>query len=478
MSANVSKPSERINGLLEPKTELRGRVTMEELVAAGERGEIDTVFLVVPDNAGRLRGSRMRLHVFRDHVESNTPIPFPLAVWGVDVESEFRFGLEPMGGPTSGGRDCFIEPDLGSLRLLPWLERTVVVFCEAVFHGGEVFPFSPRTILRRQLERLDDLGFRIKAATELEFNLFSQNYVEAWDDCYRNLTPSSRYLAPYDTLQPVFDDPFLDGLLGMLDLAGIEVEGLATEYGRGQQELNLRYCDPIEMADRHALYKWGAKALAAKLGMSVTFMAKWKPGELGNSCHVHTSLWGADGTARGCDDGSETVPSRDLSRFLAGMLDTTREMSYLYAPTLNSYRRFAPDSFAPTVLAWGEDNRTCSFRVLGSGPSLRIENRVPGADVNPYLALAAMVASGMHGLEGNLEPPPPVKENAYEKTDCDVIPGSLPESLDLFECSEAAVRAFSPEVHRHLLMVGREELAAFLTETVTDWEMRRYFERI
>jgi glutamine synthetase len=479
MSANIRTRSELSNGQMKPQTDLRGKVTTDELIAAGDAGEIDTVFAVVPDNAGRLRGHRLHLNVFREHIESDTPLPFALAVWGVDIESSFRPGLDAMGGLTSGASDCAAKPDLSSMRLLPWLAKTVVVFCDAYLESSVPLAVAPRTILRQQLDRLAGLGLTIKVATELEFNLFKETYVDAWDDGYKRLTPNSRYQAPYDTLQPTFDEPFLDALRRMMQLAGIEVEGLVTEYGLGQQELKLRYCDPVEMADRHALYKWGAKALAAEVGMSVTFMAKWNQTELGNSCHIHTSLWSADGERpRGSVEGSGSAPTDELKHFLAGMVDTTRELTYLYAPTLNSYRRFAAGSLAPTVLVWGDDNRSCAFRMLGNGQSLRIENRVPGADVNPCLAIAAMVAGGVHGLESRLSLPPGTPGNAYAVRDREMLPTSLPEALDCFEESELAVRVFTPEVHRHLLTVGREELTAFLSETVTDWEMRRYFERI
>jgi glutamine synthetase len=479
MSANIRTRSELSNGQMKPQTDLRGKVTTDELIAAGQAGEIDTVFAVVPDNAGRLRGHRLQLEVFRKHIEDDTPLPFALAVWGVDIESSFRAGLEAIGGLTSGNPDCAVKPDLESMRLLPWLAKTVVVFCDAYLESGEPLAFAPRTILRQQLDRLAGLGLTIKVATELEFNLFKQNYVDAWNDDYKNLTPNSRYLAPYDTLQPTFDEPYLDVLRRTMHLAGIEVEGLVTEYGLGQQELKLHYCDPLEMADRHALYKWGAKALATEVGMSVTFMAKWNNAELGNSCHIHTSLWNADGErSRGSEEGSGKVPTDELKQFLAGMVHTTRELTYLYAPTLNSYRRFASESLAPTVLVWGDDNRSCAFRMLGNGQNLRIENRVPGADVNPCLAIAAMVTGGVHGLESHLPLPPGTPGNAYAVQDREVLPSSLPEALDCFEKSELAMRAFTPEVHRHLLTVGREELTAFLSETVTDWEMRRYFERI
>jgi glutamine synthetase len=337
---------------------------------------------------------------------------------------------------------------------------------------------APRQILRRQVERARAAGYSFKFGSELEFFMFRDSYEEAWRRRYESLEPSAHYRADYHMLQTTKVEEVIGQIRAGMNGAGVPVFGSKGEWGLGQHEINLRYADPLEMADRHAIYKNGAKEIAALNGLSITFMAKWAIEEIGSSFHVHSSLWDADGSTPLLWEAAAPHHLSPTARhYLGGILAGAREMTYLFAPNVNSYKRFQPASFAPTTIAWGHDNRTCGFRLVGERRSLRIENRIPGADANPYLAFAATIASALHGLERGLEPPPICERNAYETPETGLVPGTLLESIDLFEGSRLARDAFGESVVKHLVNVARQELAIFNHQTITDWERRRYFER-
>jgi glutamine synthetase len=448
----------------------RGVWSLTALREAVDAGSITKVLMVAADNIGRPLGEHFPARRFLDHVDDPAAFRIPLMVWQLDIEQDLNPDLEHVGGLSNGGPDCFLKPDLNTLRVLPWIPDTAFVICDPILADGSVLELAPRQILKRQLARLAEHGATVQCASELEFYLFDQSYENGWEAGYQKLTPASRFKAAYDPLAAIRNEPFINAVVEQMEHAGVEIEALSCEYGIGQQEINLTHTDALEMADRHFIYKFGVKTIATRMGKSATFMAKWDGNDVGSSCHIHTSLWSLDGSTPLGDDAL-------FDGFVSGLVGHAREMCLLYAPNLNSYRRFQPNSFAPTTVACGDDNRTMSFRVIGEGPTRRVENRIPGADVNPYVAIAAAVAAGVNGIE-NKEPfPELVDGDGYTRHDLPQLPTSLPEALGLFGNSEPAKHAFGQDVHDHLLTVGRGELAAFLTQSVTDWEQRRYFER-
>jgi glutamine synthetase len=335
---------------------------------------------------------------------------------------------------------------------------------------GEPLAFAPRQVLKDQLRRLSALGVTLQAATELEFYLFDESYEAAWNAGHRGLTAASRYHAAYDAVAAIKAEPFVSEVIRQMDLAGVETEGYAHEYGFGQQEINLRHADALEMADRHFLYKFGVKCIAARMGVSATFMAKWAIDGDGSSCHIHTSLWDLTGTTAIGDQ-------PEFEAYVAGVARGMSGATLMYAPTLNSYRRFQAHSFAPTAIAVGDENRTCALRLVGSGATRRVENRVPGADVNPYVGLGAMAATGATGIEARMAMPRLETGDMYTRQDVPTLATSLPAALALFADSHDLREGLGNDVHQHLLNLGQEEELAFLSETVTDWEKRRFFER-
>jgi glutamine synthetase len=456
----------------------RGRIDVEELRRLGETGEVDTVLCAMPDLWGRLVGKRVTVKSFLETALGEEGLHASLYLFVVDMDMDPRPGY----GMTSwedGFRDCRMVPDVGTLRIVPWLERTAIVLCDpADEHTGELVEVAPRVMLRRQLERYAAAGMALKCATELEFYLYADDYRAAWERRYRDLRPLSYYRSDYHMLQSTKDDWFLKRLRNAMNAADIEVEFSKSEWGLGQQEVNLRYADALEMADRHALYKNGVKELTALAGMSASFMAKPRIDDIGSSCHVHLSVWDRDG-GRPLMPGDGPDGLCALSRrFIAGQVAHGRELTVLIAPNVNSYKRFQLNQFAGMSLAWGMDNRTCGMRVVGAGPSLRLEHRIPGADVNPYLAIAAIAAAGLAGIEHELEPPPPLAANAADHPECPTVARTLTEALALFEGSDFARNAFGAVAHEHLANFFRQERDAFNHETVTDWELVRYFERV
>ncbi len=443
-------------------------MTRDELKAAATAGEIDTVLLALADMQGRLQGKRMTARHFLDTVVGHgaEACNYLLAV---DVDMNTVDGYE-MSSWQHGYGDFEMTPDLDTLARVPWQDGTAVCLADIVWADGKPVVASPRQILRAQLDRLAERGWEAFAGTELEFIVFEDTYEQAWDGGYRNLTPSNRYNVDYSLLGTARVEPLLRRIRNAMMDAGMTVEDSKGECNFGQHEINFLYDTALRTADQHVVYKNGAKEMAAQDGKAITFMAKYDERE-GNSCHIHLSLRGADGATVFADD------DQLFDRFLAGMLAGLRELTLFLAPNVNSYKRYAAQSFAPTTVAWGNDNRTCALRVVGHGAGKRIECRVPGADVNPYLALSALIAAGLHGVDDQLDLEPALEGNAYTATDRPQVPSTLAEAADLFGASRLARDAFGREAITHYLNNARVELDAF-NAAVTDWERFRGFERL
>ncbi|WP_426363012.1 glutamine synthetase family protein [Streptomyces sp. E-08] len=447
-------------------------LTVEELRALVASGEIDTVVLAFPDMQGRLQGKRFAAPFFLDEVlgHGTEGCNYLLAV---DTDMNTVDGYE-MSSWDRGYGDFAMHPDLTTLRRLPWNDATAMVTADLAWADGTPVVAAPRQILRRQLERLAELGLTAHVGTELEFIVFKDSYEQAWDANYRGLTPANQYNIDYSVLGTGRIEPLLRRIRNEMTGAGLTVESAKGECNPGQHEIAFKYDEALVTCDQHAVYKTGAKEIAAQEGCSLTFMAKYNERE-GNSCHIHLSLQDADGHNVMAGDDPHGM-SETMRHFLAGQLAALRDFSLLYAPNINSYKRFQPGSFAPTAVAWGHDNRTCSLRVVGHGRSTRFENRLPGGDVNPYLAVAGLVAAGLHGIEQRLELPPPCTGNAYN-AEYAHVPTTLREAAELWDTSEIAKAAFGAEVVAHYRNMARVELDAF-DAAVTDWELRRSFERL
>jgi glutamine synthetase len=368
-----------------------------------------------------------------------------------------------------GYGDMLLLPDLDTLRRVPWLEGTVMCLSDVAWNDGSEVLASPRQILRRQLGRLAERGWSANAGTELEFLVYLDSYEEAWQKGFRDLRPANLYNVDYSLLGTARVEPLIRRIRNSMAGAGLVVEDSKGECNFGQHEINFRYAEALRTADEHAIFKNGAKEIAAAEGMAITFMAKVDQRE-GSSCHIHFSLADEEGPLFARDEGL-------FRSFLAGQLACLREMTLLLAPNVNSYKRYAAQSFAPTAVAWGHDNRTCSLRVVGHGPSLRFENRVGGADLNPYLALSAIIASGLHGVEQGLELEPALDGSAYSDHTRARVPRTLTAARELFATSAVARDAFGQEVVDHYVNAAHVELAAF-EAAVTDWERVRGFERL
>ena len=442
-------------------------LTLDQLRSQVERGEVDTVLLAITDMQGRLQGKRMTARHFLAEVAEHGAegCNYLLAV---DVEMNTVGGYE-MASWERGYGDFVMRPDLDTLRPVPWQEATVVCLADIAWEDGSDVVASPRQILRGQLARLAERGWTALASTELEFIVMRDTYEEAWQKGYRDLVPANLYNVDYSLLGTARVEPLIRRIRNSMEAAGMLCEDSKGECNDGQHEINFRYADALRTADEHSIYKNGAKEIAAQEGMSITFMAKYNQRE-GNSCHIHFSLL----------DGDDPLFARDravFESFLAGQLAGLRELTLLLAPNVNSYKRYAAGSFAPTTVAWGLDNRTCALRVVGEGPSLRIENRVGGADLNPYMALSGIIAAGLHGVEQELELEPVFEGDAYSAGDRPRVPASLRDARDLFAASELAREAFGEEVVAHYCNAADVELDAFAA-AVTDWEHFRGFERL
>jgi glutamine synthetase len=366
---------------------------------------------------------------------------------------------------------------MATLRVVPWQPGTALVLADVAALDGAQSPVrvSPRQVLRAQLDRAAELGWTAMAGTELEFVVYEGSYEQAWDSGYRSLVPANRYNADYSVLGTGRIEPLLRDIRNSMAGAGLYVESAKGECNYGQHEIAFRYDDALTTADQHSIYKTGAKEIASRHGYALTFMAKPNERE-GNSCHIHLSFRAADGTPVMAGDGHYGL-SPTGTAMVAGLLAGLRELTLLLAPTINSYKRFASGSFAPTAVAWGPDNRTCALRLVGHGPSLRVECRVPGGDVNPYLALAGLVAAALSGVAEPRPLPPPLTGNAYATGGLPQVPATLDAALALWESSALAADAFGKDVVSHYATMARVELDAY-RRAVTDWELRRYFERL
>ncbi len=441
-------------------------MTVEELRQEVADGTVDTVVLAIADMEGRLQGKRLTAAHFLDDVLEHGAegCNYLLAV---DVEME-TVGGYAMSSWDTGYGDFEMVPDLDTLRMVPWLPGTALVMADVRWGDGSEVAASPRQILRRQLARLAERGMAANAATELEFIVFRDTYEEAWKKGFHGLEPANLYNVDYSLLGTARVEPLIRRIRNEMAGAGMSVETSKGECNLGQHEINFRYEDALRSADNHVVYKNGAKEIASQEGRAITFMAKFNERE-GSSCHIHCSLAKDGGNAFAADDAL-------FEGFLAGQLACMEELTLMYAPHVNSYKRFAKGSFAPTAIAWGRDNRTCSLRVVGGGEGLRVENRLPGADVNPYLALSATIAAGLHGIDAGLPLEPAFEGNAYE-SDKPRVPSNIYAARDAFAASAVAREAFGEEVVDHYLNRAEVEIAAF-EAAVTDWERYRGFERL
>ena len=451
-----------------------GMLTIEQLRTSVDDGAIDTVLVAFTDMQGRLQGKRCAARYFLDEVVPHAAEACNYLL-AVDVEMSTVDGYA-MSSWDRGYGDFVLVPDLTTLRRVPWHEGTALVLCDLQWADGAPVVASPRQVLRAQLDRLAVHGLAADVGTELEFMLFADSFDTAWRKAYHGLEPANLYNVDYSMLGTARVEPLLRRIRNGMAGAGMVVESAKGECNLGQHEIAFRYADALTTCDNHSIYKTGAKEISDQAGMALTFMAKYDERE-GNSCHIHISLreLGDDGGPVSAGDGAHGF-SKLFTHFVAGQQACLRELTYLFAPNINSYKRYAEGSFAPTAVEWGLDNRTWALRVVGHGPSLRVENRVPGGDVNPYLAVAALIAAGLDGIENELPLSPPYAGNAY-RSDGLRVPTTLREAAELFAGSKVAEVAFGTEVVEHYTNAARVELAAFDT-AVTDWERRRGFERL
>src|SRR3954451_1235814 len=438
-------------------------LTLDEL---RDDASIDTVVVAFTDMQGRLLGKRLHRDFFLDDIAEH-------GAEGCNYLLALEMEMDPVPGYAiasweRGYGDFVMKPDLSTLRRIPWLEGNALVLADVAWHDGTPVAPSPRQVLKRQVERAAALGFTPMFGSELEFYLLRESYPEAHARHYRDLTPSVPYILDYHILATSYDEPFIRTIRNSMHAAGIRVENSKGEAWPGQHEINFRFADAVTMADNHSIYKNGVKELAYQHGCSITFMAKPDHTWIGNSCHIHASLWRDGQNAFGGQ-------SDTFRRFLAGWIAGARELAIFLAPNVNSYKRYAAGSWAPTTLAWGYDNRTCGFRIVGHDRSQRVETRIPGGDVNPYLAFAALIAAGLHGIEAGLELAPALEGNAYE-SDAERFPSTLREAIDALEHATMAREALGDEVVEHYLNYGRTEQRLF-DEAVTCYESERLYER-
>jgi glutamine synthetase len=453
-------------------TPTAGRPTRDELVELVESGDIDTIIVAIVDMQGRVQGKRLDATYFFDELADGVVEGCSyLLASDVDMRTVDGFALTSW---ERGYGDLAFKPGFTSTRLVPWHEKTVIIFADVeTVEGAPVAP-SPRQILLAQVARLAERGWTGITGTELEFIVFEDTYEQAWDAGYRDMTPVNQYNVDYSIQGTSRIEPLLGRIRRSMRSAGMNVESVKGECNFGQHEVAFKYDTLVEKSDEHSLFKLGAKEIAAQEGVSLTFMAKYDQRE-GNSCHIHLSLRDKDNEPVFAGDGEHGF-SEVFDQFLAGLLAYSRDFSMLFAPNINSYKRFAAGSFAPTAILWGHDNRTCAYRVVGHGPSLRFECRIPGGDVNPYLAIAALVAAGLQGIDDKLVLPPAFVGNAYE-ADSARVPSTLGEATELFDKSSVARAALGDEVVDHYVHASRVEVDAF-NAAVTDWERYRGFERL
>ena len=448
-------------------------LSIEELTAAIQSGAIDTVVVAMTDMQGRLTGKRIHGDHFLNEVlkHGTEGCNYLLAV---DVDMNTVQGYE-MSSWERGYSDFELAPDFNTLRLIPWQEGAALVLADVQWLDHSPVVASPRQILRKQIANLEKAGMQAMCGTELEFVVYKDSYEEAWNKAYRDLTPVNQYNVDYSILGGSRIEPLLREIRLGMSAAGMTVESVKGECNLGQHEIAFKYSDALSNCDQHVIYKNGAKEIAAEAGYALTFMAKPNERE-GNSSHIHLSFRGLNGELVMADESDKEHGMSELGRqFIAGQLAHMRELSLLFAPNINSYKRYVPGSFAPTAIRWGRDNCTCAFRLVGRGAGLRLENLIPGGDVNPYLAVAGIIAAGLDGITKKMKVEPAFTGNAYV-SDSPRVPSTMNEALDLWEKSAWVKETFGEEVQAHYANMARVEIAAY-GKAVTDWELFRNFER-
>lgn len=456
---------------------LTGMLTPDMLQNLVHTGEIETVLVVFTDHYGRFMGKRFDADFFlEDGMAHGTHACDYLLT--VDMEMEPVAGYRYSNWERGYG-DFHLVPDLSTLRVATWLDRTAMVLCDIYTEKTHTLvDVAPRSMLRRQMDRLAASGLVAKAGSELEYYIYEDSYREASDLRYTGLRPMGWYLEDYHALQGTREEVFTAAARRHLKHSGIPVENSKGEWGLGQHEINVRYAEIMTMADRHVIFKQCLKEVADELGLSVTFMAKPAADQAGSSCHIHLSLWKDGANAFAGEDRLGPIACSPLFRwFLGGWMAHVPEMMVCYAPTVNAYKRYQSGSWAPTRLAWSHDNRTAGFRVVGSGKSLRIECRIPGADCHPYLAYAAALASGLDGIANQIEPPEMFDGDIYNAGHIQALPKTLREATASFSSSPFARASFGDDVVDHYSHFFTVEQDAY-DKAVTDWERKRYFERI
>ncbi|MGH2972342.1 MAG: glutamine synthetase family protein [Gaiellaceae bacterium] len=442
-------------------------LTVEELRADVETGAVDTVIAAFTDMQGRLMGKRLDGEFFLDQLEHGHGTEGCNYLLALEMEMDPVPGYD-IASWERGYGDFGLKPDVATIRRIPWHEATVMVQCDVEWHDGSPVAPSPRQVLKAQVEKARAAGYEPMFGSELEFFLLRESYAEAHAKGYDDLTPSVPYILDYHVLASSYDEPFLREVRTSMKAAGMAVESSKGEAWPGQHEINFRFAGALKAADDHVVYKTGIKELAYQRGCSVTFMAKPRHDWIGSSCHIHSSLW-QDGKAAFAGE------SDVFKHYLAGQIACAADLGIFIAPTINSYKRFAAGSWAPTTLAWGYDNRTCGFRIVGSGSSLRAESRIPGADANPYLAFAALLGAGLYGIEHDLELGPALEGNAYV-SEAERFPHALREAIARLEQSTVARGILGDEVVDHYLNYARTEQELF-DKVVTGYERERMFER-
>lgn len=454
---------------------MKGLLTLDQLSNLASAGDVDTVIMAMPDMQGRLVGKRMQAGYFLDTAVHETHACNYLLTVDTDMEPVPGYKAASW---AQGYGDFALKPDLGTLRRIPWLPGTALVLCDTLDHHGEDVPHAPRAILKKQLKRLAKAKMAALTASELEFYLFDETYETAHEKHYHGLKTANWYIEDYHVLGTTKEEGIMRAIRNGLEGAGIPVENSKGEWGPGQEEINIRYAEALEMADRHVILKNGIKEIAHLHGKAITFMAKWNYAQAGSSCHIHVSLW--DDKKKNALFHDEASKTHELStlgqQFLAGQIAHARELTYFLAPNINSYKRFVTGTFAPTNVVWSNDNRTAGFRLCGSGKSLRIECRVGGADLNPYLAFSALIAAGLDGIDKKLVLEPEFRGDAYYGEGIPSLPKSLRDALTELEKSATLRAALGEDVVEHYLHTGRWEQFEY-DRRVTDWEVMRGFER-
>lgn len=456
---------------------IRGKLSISALRDRMENETIETVIVAFTDHYGRLVGKRFDAEFFLEAaLEAGTHACDYLLT--TDMEMEPVAGYQFANWELGYG-DFHLVPDLDTLRVADWLEKTALVICDVQDEKTHQWiDIAPRSVLRQQMERAKDMDFECFAASELEYYLFENSYRQAFEQHYQQLKPVGWYLEDYHILQATRTEPFHAAARRHLKNSAVPVENSKGEWGLGQHELNVAYAEILEMADRHVVYKQCLKELADKMGIAVTFMAKYHEERAGSSCHIHISLWKDGKNAFAGEQNFHGIRCSDIFKwFLGGWIKYAPDVMPFYAPTVNAYKRYVDGSWAPTRLAWSYDNRTAGFRVVGKGKSLRIECRIPGADCNPYLAFAASLACGLEGIKEQIAPPPIFEGDVYAAKHLPSVPTALSAATERFAGSDFTQKAFGINVVEHYTHYFRTEQQAY-DKAVTDWERKRYFERI